>query len=74
MPESLLSKVCSARAAVLSLLRKALKLLLLTLCSLAVLAAFVPPAHAESMRAVAVHGSGRGVDWDKIARCESGGD
>jgi hypothetical protein len=52
---------------------KALKLLLLTVCSLAVLATFVPQAHAESVRAVAVHESRKGVDWDKIARCESGG-
>ena len=53
---------------------KALKLLLLILCSLAVLAAFVPQAHAESVRAVAAHESRNAVDWDKIARCESGGD
>ncbi|WP_063775019.1 transglycosylase family protein [Streptacidiphilus anmyonensis] len=61
---------------------KALKLLLLMLCSLAVLAAFVPSAEAQpqighqarTVRAVAAHESRSGVDWDKIARCESGGD
>ncbi|WP_052434439.1 transglycosylase family protein [Streptacidiphilus melanogenes] len=65
-----------------SLPRKALELLLLILCSLAVLAAFVPPAHAETVRvahaesvpAVAGHESPGGVNWDRIARCESGGD
>jgi hypothetical protein len=57
-----------------SLPRNILKLLLLTLCSLAMLATFVPQAHAETVRAVAVHESRHGVDWDKVARCESGGD
>lgn len=57
-----------------SLPLKALKLLLLTLCSLALLATFVPQAHAESARAVAAQESRTGVDWDRIARCESGGD
>ncbi|WP_052442650.1 transglycosylase family protein [Streptacidiphilus neutrinimicus] len=57
-----------------SLPRKALELFLLVLCSLAVLISFVPQAHAENARAVAVHESRSGVDWDKIARCESGGD
>jgi hypothetical protein len=54
--------------------RKALNLLLLVLCSLAALATFAPLAHAAPVRAVAVHASGSGVDWDKIASCESGGD
>ncbi|MEY9843250.1 transglycosylase family protein [Streptacidiphilus sp. MAP5-3] len=57
-----------------SLPLKALKLLVLILCSLAMLTAFVPSAHAESVRAVAAHESRSGVDWDRIARCESGGD
>ncbi|WP_328806282.1 LysM peptidoglycan-binding domain-containing protein [Streptacidiphilus fuscans] len=57
-----------------SLPLKALKLLLLTLCSLALLATFVPQAHAESVRAVTAQESRTAVDWDRIARCESGGD
>ncbi|WP_279387900.1 transglycosylase family protein [Streptacidiphilus pinicola] len=53
---------------------KSLKLLQLVLCLLAVLATFAPLAHADSVRAGAVHGSRSEVNWDRIARCESGGD
>lgn len=37
------------------------------------LAAFVPMAHAESVAAAAVRDGVHVGDWDKVARCESGG-
>ncbi len=47
---------------------------MLIVCSLVMLAVFVPRAHAETVRAVAVHENRASVNWDEIARCESGGD
>ncbi len=53
--------------------RKALGLLLLTLCSLALLGGFAPVAQAVPVGATVVHKGRQVADWDAVAQCESGG-
>ncbi|WP_052391460.1 transglycosylase family protein [Streptomyces sp. NRRL B-24484] len=56
----------------MSIAHRILQLLLALACAAGLWTAFAAPAHAASAATEAAPAAGQGVDWDKVAACESG--